>query len=151
MRSHVPRPEGTPETKVISGFADAPVPTVAIDGLDAVISGVRFAHVDHCWSCRRAVYVFTDAGTVKLGLESSRSAKTVRWYLLFFHDVPVPPGSCPHCGCDRAFGTRAFTARSGSPIKTQPLENEVWLHLRARHPTLAGLADKRDTRLNWRA
>lgn len=137
-------------------IANAPVPELVIDGTAAVISGIRFEHHGACRWCRTTVYLYTDGGRIEMGLRTSVSGKTVRWYELHYPSArPALPEVCEHCGhtAPLAIGYRVRPGDSlaqGLPVpNAMPLQNQVWRQLRATVPGLCERADRHDTILNF--
>jgi len=88
--------------------ATAPKPVLTITGHTAVIAEVRFVwHGTSCGWCRKSVALWTDGGTIDVGLAlgrpQRRSAATgAHWYQTYRPcGVPAIPDDCPHPGCRR--------------------------------------------------
>lgn len=119
--------------------AEAPTPTLAIDGHHATISGVRFLHMAHCPWCRNAFHVATDDGTIRMGIDTS--GKIPRWYEKENPGGnPVAPGECPNCGKEMRTVRHWY---GPSPVYlARPLMDEAWTTIRVTHPHLSGPADR---------
>lgn len=120
--------------------AEAPQPTLVIDGHHAVISGVRYLHMAHCPWCRNALHVATDGGTIRMGIDNN--VKKPRWYEKDNPGGnPEAPAECPTCGT--ALPRRHYHWYPPSPVYlARPLMNEAWTTIRATHPHLSGPADR---------
>lgn len=125
-------------TDVMPLVADAPEPTLTIDGPTATITGVRHLHQGWCGHCMRGYYVATDGGTYTTGVEQGKNGP--RWYE---RDKaggrPQVPDHCPHCGKELR-GPGTFTGGSET-VQTRRLLNEAWAAIRARYPDLVREAD----------
>lgn len=126
-----------------------PVPVLTITGHAAVIENVRYTWMDHCLHCRQAVNLYTDGGTIAVGIIARSADGKPRWYQRYESNArPVAPDQCPLCGADDPFPAgmrpRAFTNYDPSP------RGEAWRLLsgafdtiRAEHLDLALKADGR--------
>jgi hypothetical protein len=101
--------------------ATAPEPLLTITGHTAVIARVRFVwHGMRCCWCRRPVALWTDDGTIDVGLAPCRPrrrspAPGAHWYKTY-RPCGVPPISddCPHPNCHRP-ATRTLTTGEQVP------------------------------------
>jgi hypothetical protein len=139
----------TDHPRLIDGLhpwvATAPEPLLTITGHTAVIAEVRFVwHGMRCSWCRRSVALWTDGGTIDVGLASGRprqcSAGTgAHWYQTYRPcGVPAIPDGCPHPTCHRP-ATRALS--TGEHVPTRWIDG-AW-RLDAGPFTLARYADQR--------
>jgi hypothetical protein len=102
--------------------ATAPEPLLTITGHTAVIAVVRFVwHGMRCCWCRQPVALWTDGGTIDVGLASGRPrrrspATGAHWYQTYRPcGVPAIPDDCPHPNCHRP-ATR--TLSTGEQVPT---------------------------------
>lgn len=141
----------------------APPLTLTIDGHTATISGVRFVWHARCGWCRLATPLWTDGGTIELGLKVTAgrrgSSPRAEWFTRYQPAAaPVPPADCSNSGCRRPSDAGwlvdrwALDARPGVlgvdrvPMgPAQPnlcaLQDQAWLTFRREYPDLAVAAD----------
>lgn len=102
----------TDNTRLIGGLnpwvATAPEPVLTITDHTAVIADVRFVwHGLRCGWCRKPIALWTDGGTIDVGLALGRPqarhlATVAHWYQTYQPAaVPNIPDDCPHPGCRR--------------------------------------------------
>ncbi|MEU8236411.1 hypothetical protein AB0C12_43040 [Actinoplanes sp. NPDC048967] len=93
--------------------ASAPLPTLETTGLTSVISAVRFVwHGASCSWCRRTVALWSDGGTIEVGLRiipaTRRRPIRPRWFQIFRPAAaPLVPTVCPYPSCSSAAITDA--------------------------------------------
>ncbi len=122
--------------------ADAPQPTLVIDGHHATITGVRFLHMAHCCWCRNAFHVATDGGAIHMGIADS--GKSPRWYEKETPGArPEAPTACPNEACGKDLPRRQYHWYTPSPVHlARDRMNEALTTIRATHPKLSGPADR---------
>jgi hypothetical protein len=105
-----------------SWVATAPEPVLTVTDHTAVIADVRFVwHGMRCCWCRQPVALWTDGGTIDVGLASGRPrrrppATGAHWYQTYRPSgIPPIPDDCPHPNCRRP-ATR--TLSTGEQVPT---------------------------------
>jgi len=125
-----------------------PEPTTTWDGTIATITGVRYVWFGHCSWCRKAIEVWSDGGTVRVGIRES--GRTVRW---FREDeppsTPSAPTKCPHCGYESEHGVCRFERVPSWLRRTDDAISAVYAQLRADHPDLTHRADRETRGTRW--
>ncbi|WP_274036654.1 hypothetical protein [Streptomyces sp. MMBL 11-1] len=96
------------------GVLPSPLPRAERAGWTITVSGVRFTHFWHCWSCRKPVHVATDGGVIRAGFDSKgRFFETSRPGRRATYVGPCPNG----CGTQLSLGT----GRSGGESHPLPV------------------------------